>query len=112
MKPQGTRSCVRDLGMVGGMLAAVTNPMRGYGLPQFDPIFAAAERLNVPVGVHAGSAAELGLDLFTSLAGVYPLSHPSAQMQQLTSMMIHGVFERFRNGAWCFSNRAAAGCPI
>jgi uncharacterized protein len=30
-----------------------------------------------------------------SFAGVYPLSHPFAQMQQLTSMMIHGVFERF-----------------
>jgi len=87
--------CVHDLGMVGGMLAAVMNPMRGYGLPQFDPIFATAERLNVPLGVHAGSAAELGLDHFTSFAGVYPLSHPFAQMQQLTSMMIHGVFERF-----------------
>ncbi|HEY7316743.1 MAG TPA: amidohydrolase family protein [Candidatus Binatia bacterium] len=30
-----------------------------------------------------------------SFAGVYPLSHPFAHMQQLTSMMIHGVFERF-----------------
>ena len=30
-----------------------------------------------------------------SFAGVYPLSHPFAQMQQLTSMMIYGVFERF-----------------
>jgi hypothetical protein len=87
--------CVRDLGMVGGMLVAVMNPMRGYGLPQFDPIFATAERLDVPLGVHAGVAAELGLDHMTSFAGVYPLSHPFAQMQQLTSMMIHGVFERF-----------------
>ena len=87
--------CVRDYGMVGGMLAAVMNPMRGFGLPQFDPIFEVAERMNVPLGVHAGSAAELGLDHFTSFAGVYPLSHPFAQMQQLTSMMIHGVFERF-----------------
>jgi predicted TIM-barrel fold metal-dependent hydrolase len=87
--------CVRDLGMVGGMLVAVMNPMRGYGLPQFDPIYATAQRLDVPLGVHAGVAAELGLDHMTSFAGVYPLSHPFAQMQQLTSMMIHGVFERF-----------------
>ena len=75
--------CVRDLGMVGGMLAAVMNPMRGYGLPQFDPIFAAAERLNVPLGVHAGSAAELGLDHFTSFAGVYPLE-PSVRSDAAT----------------------------
>jgi uncharacterized protein len=87
--------CVRDYGMVGGMLAAVMNPMRGYGMPQFDPIYATAERLDVPLGVHAGVASELGLDHMTSFAGVYPLSHPFAQMQQLTSMMIHGVFERF-----------------
>ena len=87
--------CVRDLGMVGGMLVGVMNPMRGYGLPQFDPIFAAAEKTDAALAVHGGSAAELGLDHMPSFAGVYPLSHPFAQMQQLTSMMIHGVFERF-----------------
>jgi hypothetical protein len=86
---------VRDLGMVGGMLPAVMSPMRGLGLPQFDPIYAAAERLDVPIAVHGGAAVELGLDHMPSFAGVYPLSHPFAQMQQLTSMMIHGVFERF-----------------
>jgi len=87
--------CVRDLGMVGGMLVGVMNPMRGYGLPQFDPIIATAEKTDAALAVHAGSAEELGLDHMPSFAGVYPLSHPFAQMQQLTSMMIHGVFERF-----------------
>jgi predicted TIM-barrel fold metal-dependent hydrolase len=86
---------VCELGMVGAMLPAVMSPMHGLGLAQFDPIYAAAERLNVPVAVHGGAAVELGLDHMPSFAGVYPLSHPFAQMQQLTSMMIHGVFERF-----------------
>ena len=86
---------VRDLGMVGGMLPGVMSPMRGLGLPEFDPIYQAAERLDVPLAVHSGPAVELGLEHFQSFAGVYPLSHPFAQMQQLTSMMIHGVFERF-----------------
>lgn len=86
---------VGDLGMAGGMLPAVLSPMRGYGLPQFDPIYAAAEKLDVPIAVHGGAAVELGLDHMPSFAGVYPLSHPFSQMQQLTSMMIHGVFERF-----------------
>jgi predicted TIM-barrel fold metal-dependent hydrolase len=86
---------VGDLGMVGGMLPAVLSPMRGLGLPQFDPIYAVAERLDVPIAVHGGAAVELGLDHMPSFAGVYPLSHPFSQMQQLTSMMIHGVFERF-----------------
>jgi predicted TIM-barrel fold metal-dependent hydrolase len=98
---------VSEFGMVGAMLPAVMSPMRGLGLPQFDPIYAAAERLDVPVAVHGGAAVELGLDHMPSFAGVYPLSHPFAQMQQLTSMMIHGVFERFPNLRIAFLE---AGC--
>jgi uncharacterized protein len=86
---------VQDLGMVAGMLPGVMSPMRGLGLPEFDPIYQMAERLDVPLAVHSGPAVELGLDHVQSFAGVYPLSHPFAQMQQLTSMMIYGVFERF-----------------
>ncbi len=86
---------VRELGMVAGMLPGVMSPMRGLGLPEFDPIYQMAERLDVPLAVHSGPAVELGLDHVQSFAGVYPLSHPFAQMQQLTSMMIYGVFERF-----------------
>jgi predicted TIM-barrel fold metal-dependent hydrolase len=69
--------------------------MRGLGLRDFDPIYRAAEDLDVALAVHSGPVVELGLDHVQSFAGVYPLSHPFAQMQQLTSMMIYGVFERF-----------------
>src|SRR4029434_9308039 len=86
---------VRDLGMVAGMLLAVMSPMRGLGLPEFDPIYRMAERLDVPLAASSAPLVECGLEHFQSFAGVYPLSHPFAQMQQLTSMMIHGVFERF-----------------
>ena len=41
--------CVRDmLGMAGGRLVGVMNPMRGYRLAQFDPIMATAEKLPMP----------------------------------------------------------------
>jgi uncharacterized protein len=86
---------VKDLGMIAGMLPGVMSPMRGLGLPDFDPIYRTAERLDIPLAVHSGPAVELGLDHMQSFAGVYPLSHPFAQMQQLTSMMIYGVLERF-----------------
>lgn len=86
---------VKERGMVAGMLPGVMSPMRGLGLPEFDPIYRTAERLDIPLAVHSGPAVELGLDHMQSFAGVYPLSHPFAQMQQLTSMMIYGVFERF-----------------
>src|ERR1041384_2188970 len=91
----GVGRAAKDLGMIAGMLPGVMSPMRGLGVPDFDPIFRAAERLDIPLAVHSGPAVELGLDHMQSFAGVYPLSHPFAQMQQLTSMMIHGVFERF-----------------
>ncbi|HEX9454206.1 MAG TPA: amidohydrolase family protein [Candidatus Binatia bacterium] len=86
---------VRELGTVAGMLPGVMSPMRGLGLAEFDPIYRMAEQLDVPLAVHSGPAVELGLEHVQSFAGVYPLSHPFAQMQQLTSMMIYGVFERF-----------------
>jgi uncharacterized protein len=86
---------VENLGMIAGMLPGVMTPMRGLGLPEFDPIYRTAESFDVPLAVHSGPAVELGLDHVQSFAGVYPLSHPFAQMQQLTSMMIYGVFERF-----------------
>jgi hypothetical protein len=98
---------VRDLGMVAGMLPGVMSPMRGLGLPEFDPIYQTAQDLDVPLAVHSGPAVELGLDHVQSFAGVYPLSHPFAQMQQLTSMMIYGVFERFPNLRVAFLE---AGC--
>lgn len=103
--------CVGKLGMVGGMLVAVMNPLKGYGLPQFDPIFAMADKLGTALGVHGGSAAELGLDHFTSFAGVYPLSHPFGQMQQLTSMMIHGIFERYPNMRVAFLESGCGWVP-
>ena len=81
--------------MVAGMLPGVTSLMRGLGLTDFDPIYRSAERLGIPIAMHSGPAVELGLDHMQSFAGVHPLSHPLAQMQQLTIMMIRGVFERF-----------------
>jgi hypothetical protein len=81
---------VRERGVVAGMLPGVMSPMKGLGLPEFDPIYAMAEKLDVPLAVHSGPAVELGLEHVQSFAGVYPLSHPFAQMQQLTSMMIYG----------------------
>src|SRR4026208_1304334 len=42
-----------DLGMVAGMLPAVMSPMRGLGLPEFDPIYRVAELLDVALAVHS-----------------------------------------------------------
>src|SRR4030095_993359 len=61
---------VRELGMVAGMLPRVMSAMRGYGLPQFDPIYAAAEKLDVPIAVPGGAAREVGPGHMAAFAGV------------------------------------------
>src|SRR4051812_46674844 len=52
---------VRELRMAGGMLA-VTNLKRQLGDRSFDPLYAMAQELDVPLGIHAGGTEYLGFD--------------------------------------------------
>lgn len=89
------RRAVTELGMVGGVLPAVTLAGKGYGEPEFHPLWAEAERLDVPLVTHGGSSAQLGLDLLHNFTVGHTLEHPFAQMRHLASMLFEGVFERF-----------------
>src|SRR5438552_17640546 len=86
----------RELGFVGAMLPAVglRKPL-GHG--DFWPIYAEAERLGLMVGVHAtvGGPHFFAADLFDRFVEVHTLSHPFAQMIQMTSLAFQGVFEAF-----------------
>ena len=86
----------RELGFVGAMLPAVglRQPL-GHG--DFWPIYAEAERLGTMVGVHATVRGPhfFGADLFDRFVEVHTLSHPFAQMIQMTSLAFRGVLEAF-----------------
>ena len=86
----------RERGFVGAMLPAVglRKPL-GHG--DFWPIYAEAERLGSMVGVHATVRGPhfFGADLFDRFVEVHTLSHPFAQMIQMTSFAFQGVFEAF-----------------
>jgi predicted TIM-barrel fold metal-dependent hydrolase len=92
------RRAVTELGMVGVVLTAnnaelgVRQPL---GHPSFWPIYEEAERLDVPLAVHGAPSFNLGINFFTRFALTHALEHPLAQMIQLTSMVMEGVFERF-----------------
>lgn len=88
------RRAVVDLGMVGGVLPATGLP-RPLGHADYDPVYAAAEALDCPLAVHGGPSAGLGLDQLDAFAQVHTLSHPFAQMRQLTSIVMSGVLDRF-----------------
>ena len=88
------RRAVTELGMVAALLP-------GAGLKHllgdhyYDPIYEAAQELNVPLAVHGGRAEGMGLDDFDQAIKARTLSHPFAQSIQLTDMMFSGLFDRF-----------------
>lgn len=102
------RRAVRELGAVGVMLPAV-----GFRLPlghrSLDPLYEEAQRLGCVVAVHATVRGPhfFGADLFDSFIEVHTMSHPVAQLLQMTSMIFEGVPERFPDLKIAFME---AGC--
>jgi uncharacterized protein len=85
----------KDLGLVAGLLPAVTVLHKGYGHKDFDPIYRAAERLDMPLAVHGAPSRGMGFDFFDKFIQVHTLEHPFAILIQFTHMIYEGVFERF-----------------
>src|SRR5581483_3688955 len=75
------RRAVLELGFVGGVLPAVTNDKTPlFGAPVYDELWEEAERLDVPIAIHGGVSANLGLNRLESFAEAHCLEHPFAQM--------------------------------
>jgi predicted TIM-barrel fold metal-dependent hydrolase len=86
--------CVKDLKMVGGVIPAAGLP-KGLGHSMYDPLYQTAVRLNVPLSVHGGSSAGLGLDLFDSFVKILVMEHAVAQQIHFTSFLLDGGAARF-----------------
>ena len=86
--------CVTDLKMVGGVIPAV-GLSKGLGHPMYDPLYRTAVRLNVPLAVHGGSSAGLGLDILDSFVKILVLEHAVAQQIHFTSFLLDGGPVRF-----------------
>jgi predicted TIM-barrel fold metal-dependent hydrolase len=89
------RRTVTRYGFVGAMLAADGHYLLGNA--RFDPIYAAAQELNVPVCVHAAGTdmSYAGPEPFPKFIQAHTVSHAFGQMRQITSMMFEGVPARF-----------------
>jgi predicted TIM-barrel fold metal-dependent hydrolase len=85
----------KEIGLVAGLLPAVTVLHKGYGHKDFDPIYREAERLDVPLAVHGAPSRGMGFDFFDKFIQVHTLEHPFAILIQFTHMIYEGVFERF-----------------
>jgi len=85
----------KSLGLVAGLLPAVTWLNKGYGHSDFDPIYETAERLDMPLTVHGAPSRGMGFDFFNKFLHVHTLEHPFAILIQFTHMVFEGVFVRF-----------------
>lgn len=89
------RRAVTDLGLLGGILPAVSIGGKPYGHESFDPLYAEATRLDCVLAVHGAPSRGLGFDFFDNMIKTHTLSHPVSQMIQLTSIVLDGALERF-----------------
>jgi predicted TIM-barrel fold metal-dependent hydrolase len=89
---------VGTLGLVGAMVpsyfrAGPPNPGERY----YDPFYAEAERLDVPVAIHASGSIAGDSHRYVHFLQIHLMSHVIEQMNAVTATVIGGVFERFPN---------------
>ncbi len=105
------RRVVKEFGMVGAVLPAV-GLRRPFGDSYYDPLYAEAERLGCMLAVHGAPAQGLGFDFFDRLVEARALSHPFAQMIQITSIVMNGVLERFPRLRIAFMEAGSGWIPF
>ena len=83
-----------------GLVAVCVPPAlakRNLDHPDLDPFFAAAQDLDMPVGVHGAPGLylpQIGVDRFTNYIQVHCVSFPFDQMAAMTALVSGGVLER------------------
>ena len=102
---------VTEQEMVAGLLPAVTMLNKGYGHVDFHPIYEEAQKLNVPLAVHGAVSRGLGFDFLQTMSMIHTLEHPLAQMIQLTSVVLDGVFDLFPKLRMGFLEAGAGWIP-
>ncbi|HKA54446.1 MAG TPA: amidohydrolase family protein [Candidatus Binatia bacterium] len=105
------RRSVSELRMVGAVLPAA-GLRRPLGHADFDPVYAEAERLGCALAVHGGPSQGLGLEVLEKFAQVHTLSHPFAQMLQVTSVIMSGVLDRFPRLRLAFLEAGVSWVPF
>src|SRR5262245_28702207 len=105
------RRAVRELGHVGGMLAADGDHVLGDA--RFAPIYEEATRLGVMLGVHASGShlGGAGVDRFPTFIQTHTVSHAFGQMRQITSIVFEGIPERFPDLRIAFLEAGAGWAP-
>ncbi|HZO41385.1 MAG TPA: amidohydrolase family protein [Methylomirabilota bacterium] len=92
------RRSVRELGAVALVLSNHPVNGRAWYDPAYEPIWAEAESLGVPVAFHGIQMAyqeHLGRRFMDNFVLAHAVAHPLEQMMALGSLLTGGVFERY-----------------
>src|SRR5207302_1110813 len=93
-----TRRSGRELGAVALVLSNHPVNGRAWYDPAYEPLWAEAESLGVPVAFHGIQMAyqeHLGRRFMDNFVMAHAVAHPLEQMMALGSLLTGGVFERF-----------------
>jgi predicted TIM-barrel fold metal-dependent hydrolase len=91
--PELNRAVVK-LGLVGAMIAVSGLP-RSLADSAYFPLYEEAQRLDVPLAIHASGGDEFGSQLLPSFIATHTCGHPFPVLRQLTAMLFEGCPERF-----------------
>jgi predicted TIM-barrel fold metal-dependent hydrolase len=85
-----------DRGAVGATVPTQVRGRPDWGDEYYDPIYAAAEELDLPMGFHTATAHDsIGALRFGRFMPAHTVDHPMEQMFALCGTIFGGVFERF-----------------
>lgn len=97
--PGAARELVRaatERGAIGAVLPTNVPGRPDWGDPYYDPIYIEAERLDLSLGFHTGTAHDsIGALRFRKFMAAHTVDHPMEQMFALCGTILGGVFERF-----------------
>lgn len=85
---------VTKLGLVGGMLVAQAH-RKNFGSREFYPLYETAQRLGVPLAIHAFGGDEPGSEIFDQFICIHTTGHPFPVLRQLTAIIFGGIPELF-----------------
>jgi predicted TIM-barrel fold metal-dependent hydrolase len=88
------RRAVRELDLPGAMIPTTGLPLH-MGHEFYWPVYEEAASLDCVLGFHGGSNRGIGIDSFTDWTGTHVLHHPLPLMIALTSLICHGVLDRY-----------------
>ncbi|EUA35690.1 amidohydrolase family protein [Mycobacterium xenopi 3993] len=94
----------KELGLVATLVPPALKT-RNLDHPDLDPFYAAAEELEMPLGIHGAPGIHLpkiGVDRFTNYIQVHCISFPFDQMTAMTALVSGGVFDRHPGCGWRF----------